>query len=106
MKTFHVPNLLIVYCTCGTEMHFRVGRPDLSLDAKCPSCDEGLSIVTAKSLDFIDIFNLFGIQLSVDYDGQLISESESEIPNNVKEYLFRHQYIIQTFIESRGVGKF
>ncbi len=48
------------------------------------------------------IFELFGIELSLDYDGQLLAESAYELSEPIRQWLFDHQGEIRQGIEWIG----
>lgn len=51
---------------------------------------------------WVEVFSLFGLDLSVDFDGQLIVASETEPSRDVLKWLFHHQGQLREAIENAG----
>lgn len=68
---------------------------------RCQTCDMYLSWSTPIWSGF-DVLALFGYALALDYDGQLIVESEEPLPAHVRDWLFRHQGSLRETLEFKG----
>ncbi len=86
----------------------------------CPSCDaECEAEITNRTLYhkcgcgkllykrqpptlIMDILGLFGYGVSIDWDGALLIESEAELPDNLRAWLFEHQGELRSSIEFKG----
>ena len=72
---------------CGSPNEIDIDRP-LGY-ARC-ECGHVLQYGQPKAT-LREAFALFGYTLSVDYDGELFVESEEDVPEGVRQWLFDHQ---------------
>lgn len=91
MNEYPIQDTITIECrTCQADV-------DVKLDSHAPAsrCTCG-EIVTATSqtaiIDPIEVLRAFGIEVTQDFDGQLILRTEDELSEKVGRFVYRNQY--------------
>lgn len=89
----------IITCECG--QHIEIEMPLFGTrHHRCPDCQKDHSVWT-RTPGYEEIFDLFGFRLFLDWDGQLMVESETEVPEQVRKWLHQHQGVIRIRFENQ-----
>ena len=94
MNEYPIKDTMTVQCrVCSSDV-------ELKLDSHAPAsrCDCG-EIVTGLSqsaiIDPLEVLRAFGIEVSQDFDGQLILRTDGELTQRVAQFVYRNQYAVK-----------
>ena len=83
---------------CGEDLTIELSKASGWARCKCGARRQWRQPVP----EIASVFALFGVELSIDYDGQLIASSDEQLTESVADWLFKHQGTIRSTIERKG----
>lgn len=90
MVTTPIRSYGIIECPeCDAEIRFELDQQQGRLN--CPDCGYKGAEWGQESITIEGLLALFGYLLTVDFDGQLLVESEQPLPKKLVNWLFEHQ---------------
>jgi len=92
----------IITCSCRSEV--AVSMIESFVLCQCDVCGRRHRISSPR-VEPLDFLERIGFRLFLDYDGQLLVESESEIPAELSKYIFQHQGSFRGTLQHRNREK-
>ncbi len=101
MLEYNIENTVDVQCKCGATVALVIQRWS---GVNCELCGEHVIRTFSSSYgkeSVIQLLALFGIDLTIDFDGQLIAKSEATIDNDVLRFIHQHQVGLKEHFEHK-----
>lgn len=101
MLEYNIENTVDVQCKCGATLSLVIQQWS---GVKCELCGERVSQSFSSGYgkeSVIQLLALFGVNLTIDFDGQLIARSETAIDDDVLQFIYQHQVGLKEHFENK-----